>query len=158
MKKRIKDPLDKSKTLFDHLNEVCYGQRVDYFQNITDGDKKTWSSYMINRFLSMEESYIETINYLQKYSNILSPENYYKLLISLIPKRKLYNKYIKESKDENKVEKWVLDLFVKYYEISLREAGEYIELLRKSKEGIESIYNICKLYGADPKLIKKLKL
>ena len=153
----MSDIIEKPKTLFDHLNEVYFGQRKNYFSLLSDADKKTWSNYMVNRFLSMEESYIEIINYFQKYSSILKSENYYKLLISAIPKRKLYNKYIKGVSDE-KYESWLLDIFSRYYEISSNESCEYIDLCKKSKEGVDHIKLVCKKFGKTEKEIKKLKL
>lgn len=148
----------KPKSLWDHLNEIYYGQRENYFDILTDVDKKTWNTYMINRFISMETSYIEIINIIQKYSQILSPEYYYKALISVIPKRKLFNKYIKGKKDDFKIESWLIDIFKVYYEVSSSEATEYIEMLLVIPNGKDEIISICKKYGKDEKEIKKLKL
>ena len=44
----------KTKTLFDHIKQITNVQNQLYWDNITDADKKTWSNYMVHRFLSMK--------------------------------------------------------------------------------------------------------
>ena len=55
----------KKKSLFDHVNQVTSVQNPNYWDEISDEDKKTWSNYMINRFLSMNSDWIELVNELQ---------------------------------------------------------------------------------------------
>jgi len=56
----------KSKGLFDHLNQVTQIQNKNYWKNLTESDKKTWSNYMINRFLSMKMEWTDFVNEVQK--------------------------------------------------------------------------------------------
>jgi hypothetical protein len=140
----------KSKTLFDHLNNIYSVQDKDYFNKLSDGDKKSWSNYMINRFISMTYDYIEYIDYIQKYSPSLSPELYYKLLINIFPKKKVFSKYIKSVKDDSFDEEHV-NIISKHYEISKKEAKEYMLILNE-----EQLYDILNLYGIY-KEIKSLK-
>jgi len=79
---------NNSKTLFDHIDAILKYQNINYFKNLSTEDKKTWNLYMINRFISMEDDYVTTINMLDSLINnsSKSPENIYKLYISVFPK------------------------------------------------------------------------
>ena len=57
----------KTKTLFDHIKQITNVQNQLYWDNITDDDKKTWSNYMVHRFLSMKAEWIEVVNEIQQY-------------------------------------------------------------------------------------------
>ena len=50
-----------AKTLFDHLNAISKDQKPDYFKDLSEEDKKTWSNYMIHRFLSMNYDFVDLI-------------------------------------------------------------------------------------------------
>ena len=41
----------KTKSLFDHITHITQRQTKNYFEDINDADRKTWSNYMVNRFL-----------------------------------------------------------------------------------------------------------
>ena len=38
-----------------------------YWDNLTESDKKTWSNYMVHRFISMKAEWIEVVNEIQQY-------------------------------------------------------------------------------------------
>jgi len=46
----------------------------------------------------------------------------------------------------------------KWYEVSTKEASEYLDILYESVSGREEIKRIAEAYGTEPKLITKLKL
>ena len=52
----------KRKNLFQHLNQVTAIQNPDYWDTLTEDDIKTWSNYMIHRFLSMKMEWIDLVN------------------------------------------------------------------------------------------------
>ena len=56
----------KKKSLFDHVNQITSVQNPNYWDEISDEDKKSWSNYMINRFLSMKSDWIDLVNEVQK--------------------------------------------------------------------------------------------
>lgn len=148
--KKIKVPTEKVKTLFDHFSHLLSSQSPDYFSTLTEGDRKTWSNWMINKLLSMIPEYIETTNELQRYSINLEPELYYKVLISIIPKKRIYSKYIKKTKTSlYSVD--VIEFLAKYFLVSTREIEEYLDFI--SEDIIIAIY---KEHGFDDKEIKKL--
>ncbi len=39
-----------AKSLFDHIKAVTQFQDPNYWDKLEDGDKKTWSNYMVHRF------------------------------------------------------------------------------------------------------------
>ena len=52
----------KKKSLFDHINQITTIQNPNYWDEISDEDKKSWSNYMVNRFLSMKPEWIDLVN------------------------------------------------------------------------------------------------
>ena len=71
----------KKKSLFDHINQITSVQNPDYWDEISDEDKKSWSNYMTHRFLSMKMEWVELVNELQKYN--LKPKELYKLYTNI---------------------------------------------------------------------------
>jgi hypothetical protein len=143
--------------LFDHINAITTEQDPNYFDKLTDEDLKSWSNFMINRFLSMKPEWVELVATLLPLTQTLQPKEMYKLYISVIPKGKYYLKYIK-GKGEEKYEEFLVDLIKKEFVCSEKEANDYIEVLYSSREGRENIKYICEKYGIDKKQITKLKL
>jgi hypothetical protein len=146
-----------AKKLFDHLNAITSEQDPKYFDKLSEEDLKSWSNFMINRFLSMKPEWVELIATLLPLTQTLQPKEMYKLYISVIPKGKYYLKYIK-GKSEDKYEEFLVDLIKKDFQCSEKEANEYIEVLYSTREGRENIKYICEKYGTDKKQITKLKL
>jgi len=146
-----------SKTLFDHIKAVTQFQDPKYWDKLEESDKKTWSNFMIHRFLSMNPDWIEVLSELQPYTQILEPKQLYLALIGIIPKGRYYLKYTK-GKGENKYESWLIDLIKQDFQCSKKEAEEYTEILYSTREGRENIKYICEKYGIDKKQITKLKL
>ena len=68
MKKTGKKSLVKKKSLFDHIKQITNVQNPNYWEEISDEDKKSWSNYMTHRFLSMKIEWVELVNELQKYN------------------------------------------------------------------------------------------
>ena len=146
-----------AKKLFDHLNAITAEQDPDYFNKLSEEDIKSWSNFMINRFLSMKPEWVELIATLQPLTQTLEPEQMYKLYINIIPKGRQYLKYTK-GKSEDKYEEFLIELIKKEYNCSERQAIEYVEVLYSTREGRENIKYICEKYGTDKKQITKLKL
>jgi hypothetical protein len=145
------------KKLFDHINAITSEQDPKYFDKLTEEDLKSWSNFMINRFLSMKPEWVELVATLLPLTQTLQPKEMYKLYISLIPKGKHYLKYIK-GKGEDKYEDFLIELMKKDYLCSERQALDYIEVLYASREGREHMKYVCEKYGVDKKQITKLKL
>lgn len=145
------------KKLFDHLNAITTEQDPNYFDKLSEEDLKSWSNFMVNRFLSMKPEWVELIATLLPLSQTLSPKEMYSLYINVIPKGKYFLKYIK-GKSEDKYERFLIDLIKKEFLVSEIQAIEYIEILYSIREGRENIKYICEKYGIEKKQITKLKL
>jgi hypothetical protein len=84
----------------------------------------------------MDPDYCEVVNYVQKNTWQMKGEHLYNLYKDLIPQQYKYLKYIKaKNKKEYKVEQ--VEAIQAYFEVSKKEAKEYIDMLPKSK--IENI-------------------
>jgi len=146
----------KSMGLFDFLDGIYTDQRIDFYDSMSDRDKKGYknSKYMMHRFLSMNTHYLPIVNEIQKYTQI-SGRAHYQFLTNIIPRGKQFNKYIK-SKKKDKYETWLIELVSKHYEISINEATTYLDIFYKSnKSGLKEL---CQKYGVDKKQLKKAKL
>ena len=94
-----------AKKLFDHLNAITAEQDPNYFDKLSEEDMKSWSNFMINRFLSMKPEWVEMIATLLPLTQTLQPKEMYKLYINILPKGKQYLKYTK-GKAEDKYEQF----------------------------------------------------
>ena len=119
----------------------------DHIKNITTnkgpylGDEG-WNNWMINRYLSMDPDYCEVVNLVQKNTWQMKGEYLYNLYKDLIPQQYKFLKYIKASKKSD-YKKDDIDAVKAYFEVSEKQAKEYIEML--PKEELESI--VSQIYG-----------
>ena len=146
-----------AKSLFDHIKAVTQFQDPKYWDKLEESDKKTWSNYMIHRFLSMNPDWIEVLSEIQPYTQVLEPKQLYLSLIGIIPKGRYFLKYTK-GKKENKYESFLVDIIKQDFMCSSKQAEDYCEILYSTREGRENIKYICEKYGIEKKLITKLKL
>ena len=145
----------KKKSLFDHVNQVTSVQNPNYWDEISDEDKKSWSNYMINRFLSMKSDWIDLVNEVQKYP--LERKNLYKVYTSVLPKKKQWLRYVKGDK-KMKYPKWVYEIVVKHLQCSMREANDAVEMYDISHGGQAELGDILLRYGVEEKEVRKLGL
>ena len=89
-----------AKSLFDHIKAITSEQDPKYWDKLDESDRKTWSNYMVHRFLSMNPDWIEVLSEIQPYTQTLEPKQLYLALIGLLPKGKYYLKYIKGKKED----------------------------------------------------------
>ena len=146
-----------AKTLFDHLNAITDKKDPKYWDSLDESERKTWSNYMIIRFLSMKPEWIELIADIQPYIQEAPPKAMYLALIGIIPKTRAFLKYMKPATSE-KYEKWVIELVGRKYEVSLSEAEEYVHILYQTTAGKLHIKEIAEAYGTETKVISALKL
>ena len=145
----------KTKSLFDHITHITSKQTKNYWEKLNDADRKTWSNYMVNRFLSMNMNWTDLVNEIQKYK--LEPKDLYRLYTEILPKGKQWLRYTK-GKKTMKYQKWLLEIVAKYYESSINEAHDYLEIYYSTEQGKAELKSILQKYGVEPKEIKKLKL
>ena len=145
----------KKKSLFDHVNAVTSQQHPNYWDEISDDDKKSWSNYMINRFLSMKPEWIDFVNEVQKYP--LQPRELYKVYIDILPRKKQWLKYIKGDK-KMKYPKWVYEIVSKHLQCSIREAGDAVDMFELSAGGQSELTDILMKYGKTEDECRKIGL
>jgi hypothetical protein len=109
----------------------------DHIKNITTGKKpylgdEGWNNWMINRWLSMDQDYCEVVNMIQKNTWVMKGEHLYNLYKDLLPKQFLYLKYIKAT-SKKEYEQEEVDAVSAYYNVSKREAKEYIDMIDKTE-------------------------
>jgi hypothetical protein len=122
------------KNIFGWLEEITVNKSP--LDIISDESWDTWNSYMVHRYVSMNQDYIDIVNLVQK----INPQNkkqIYSIYKEMIPKKKMWLKYIKNEakKDQKELEEYV----AKYFDCSLGEAEHYIDILRGS--GVREILN-----------------
>ena len=145
----------KKRSLFDHIREVTAVQKVDYFDTLSVDDRKSWSNYMVNRFLSMKMEWVELVNELQKYK--LEPKELYKLYINILPKGKQWLKYTKGRNDMN-YPNWLVNIVSNDMEVSKQEAKEAIDMYYLTEGGMAELGQLARKWGVEPKKIEKAGL
>ena len=137
---------NKTKNIFDWLSHITlYKVPAEEF---TDNDWDNFNSYMVHRFMSMHEYYVEIADYAQSLmpNNKKEIYNFYK---EMIPKNKTYLKYVKQQ--TKGYSKDLLEKVADYYEVGIREARSYIAVMKKNE-----ITQILGEMGLDKKEIKRL--
>ena len=127
------------KNLFNHLNELTQGNNENYYNELTEVEKKTWSSYIIHRFLSMSSRYIHIVNFIQQFT--ITDKHLFKLYHKILPKKRTFLRYIKT---KNKTEKdELVNAMARSQELSTHEIKQQLELLTtKDKEQLKKSYGI----------------
>lgn len=145
-----------TKTLFDHLNDVHLARDGHHFDSLESEDQKSYSQYMVSRFLSMEPAYLNVVNLLQQYWGQTSNREHFMFFQSVLPRRKVYTKYIKKTGGEEYPEN-ALKLTARHFQISLGEAKDYLRVLNASEAGLERLRGILEGYGESSQPAKKAR-
>tara|TARA_R110000782_G_C14676199_1_gene399485 strand:+ start:104 stop:532 length:429 start_codon:yes stop_codon:yes gene_type:complete len=133
-------------SIFDWLNQLTSIKSSS--DTFSEEDWSKWNTYMVHRFVSMNPDYIELVNYVQTipYENKKQVYNIYK---EMLPKKQQFFRYIKANKKMKNRD--MLGYVSKYFECSIKEADDYISLLKK-----KDLKNILTQMGIDEKDQKKL--
>ena len=141
--------MKKPATIFDHLANLTH-KKVSW-DKLNEVDQKSFSPYIINRWLSMNPDYIELVDMLQQYTiGLLDKKHVYQLYYELLPKVKTFSKYIKGKKG-NKYQPELVKFICDRFWVNKQEASDYLELLPK-----EELVSELKRYGNDDADIKRL--
>ena len=119
-------------TLFEWLNEITVTKTPA--ENFSEESWDKFNSYMVHRYLSMYIGYIDIVNYVQKI-NPTNKKQIYSIYREMIPKQKVWLKYIKSQTPKKNAE--LVEYVADYFECSLGEADHYIDILRET--GVRSI-------------------
>lgn len=146
--------MSKPLTLFDHLSGIT--DKKTPWEKLSDADRKSFGCYMINRFLSMNQDLTEVVDQLQPYTcNLLSPEMVYKLYSDILPKNKIFFRYIKNKK-EGKYNSDLVELLSKHFEIASNEVIDYLDIIFQSDSLKDELEGLLAGYANDKKQVKKL--
>ena len=107
-----------------------------------------WLDEITVRFISMGRKNIEIANIAQK-MHPTDKVGIYNFYCSMIPKKKVWNKYIKTTKKPKN--KDLLSLIADYFECGFHEADHYIDVIKK-----QEIKNILISIGKEKKEITQL--
>jgi hypothetical protein len=146
-----------AKTPFEHINAIFTNQKVGYFDELNESDRKTFTPYVINMGISMNPDFLPYVNEVNKYWDELGPREVYLFYSQLLPKGKQYNRWIKGKKDDS-YEPWLVDLISKHFGVSNDESTSYLRIYYKSDAGRKDLQLLLESYGVDSKKIKKVKL
>lgn len=140
----------ETKNFFDHLNAVIKFQDKNYWKTLSADDKKSWNTYMMMRYLSMNPYWTELIDLIQPYAHSLRDEDVYKVLLLIIPKGRTFIRYIKRDKKTD-IQQELIDKTMIVFECSSKEAEDYITIMNKHQ-----LEEMLDLFGLDKKRITKL--
>jgi hypothetical protein len=136
-------------TIIDWMNQLLVHKK--HWDEFPEDEQKTFNSFIINRWLSMDSEFIEIVNVFQKYAiGTLESREVYKWYCDILPKGKRFNKYIKGKKDK-KYDPELINVMCEYFLCSKIEAKENLSLISK-----EEVNQILEKYGFDPKKIKSI--
>jgi hypothetical protein len=121
-------------TLFDWLKELT-GKKRDW-DSFSDKERESFNPYMVNRFLSMHQPFVELVNYVQTIP-YTDKKKYYTVYCGLLPKQNVWLKYIKPKMKQPS--KKLLDTIASLYEVSTKQAADWVDILDKKyiKEALQ---------------------
>lgn len=150
----LKNDVPKPLGLFDHVKHIRSIQDPNYFNNLTESDRKSFNHFMILRTLSMDDSIVEDIALLYRYFDKIPSPQFYQLLTAVVPKSSKYVPWIKSKYLKHNVD--LLALVSRKFEVSKKQANEYVNLLLHTDEGRIELLNILKAFGLNDKEIEKI--
>ena len=139
-------------TLWDWLEQITF--KKENWNSFTEDQQSSFNPYMVHRFVSMYYGYIDIANIAQKIP-LTEQEKVYTIYKTMLPKKKVYLKYVKNENKRNYQE--LAEYIAEYLECGLGEADEYISLLQEV--GVRSIlWKMGVSEDETEKLIKKAEL
>lgn len=152
--KKTVEEKSKSRGLFDHVKHIREIKSPDYYSSLTEEERKTFNKYMLLRVLSMDDSIVEEMSFVSKYFQTIPNEQFYKLLIDVVPKSRKFSKYIKGNTDS--ANKTVLECIRKKFQIGEKDAVDYYNVFISSEKGIKDLISLVEGFGYTEKEIEGL--
>ena len=134
------------KNIWDWLKQINYIKADP--SSFSNKDWDIWNSYMVHRFISMNQDYIDIVNEVQSINPQNKKENY-TIYREYIPKNNKWNKYIKSNVKQHKSE--LLTYLAEYWECSQNEVKEYLNFLED-----DEVLRILNSMGIQPKEINQI--
>ena len=115
------------KNIFEWLEHLTY--KKSSYNSFEEKSWENFNAYMVHRFVSMYEGYIDIANIAQRF-HPTDKRGIYNFYCEMLPKKKMFLRYIKSKIKTSPKE--IKQYISNYYKCSLAEANEYIILLNKS--------------------------
>lgn len=144
----------KSRGLFDHIKHIREEKNPNYYDSLSEEEKKSFNKYMIIRILSMDSSLIEEMSLLSKYFEILPENIFYKLLVKIVPKGRKFCPYIKNK--SNKINQDIIKCINNKFKIGTKDSLDYYNVLMNSESGMNELIAIIQSYGYNDSEIEKM--
>ncbi len=136
-------------SIFDHLSGIT--DKKLPWSKLSEADQKSFSPYLINRWLSQNPDYIELVDILQRYTiGVLDKKHVYQLYYELLPRQKTFSKYIK-GKSEDKYNDELVMFVAERFSVNKRTAAEYLDMIPE-----EDVKSELRKYGHTDSSIKQL--
>jgi hypothetical protein len=144
----------KVRGLFDHINHIREVKNKDYYKSLSEEEKKSFNKYMIIRFLSMDVDIIEDVSFVSKYFQNIPEEQFYQVMIDLVPRGRKFCKYIKNSTEG--INETILDCICKKYKIGKRDAIDYYNIYTSNDTNLKDLCELIQGFGYSEKEVEKL--
>ena len=115
------------KNIFEWLEHLTY--KKSSYNSFEEKSWENFNAYMVHRFVSMYEGYVDIANIAQRF-HPTDKRGIYNFYCEMLPKKKMFLRYIKSKVKTSPKE--IKEYISNYYKCSLAEANEYITLLNKN--------------------------
>lgn len=130
----------------DHIVQITQTKDRDYYNNLTDVERRSFNTYLILKYLSYCYELIPILSEYQSIVEQLPPDRLYLVLIEIIPKGDYIFKFTRRRKIGTYLNSEV-ELISKYYGCSKNQGKDYIDVLRGIGEYDSEIKRIYNFYG-----------
>ena len=152
--KKTKEIPNKIRGLFDHINHIREVKSPEYYQTLSDNERNSFNKYMLLRVLSMDSDIIEEMSFISKYFQNIPNEQFYKLLIDVVPKGRKFCKYIKGTADN--INKTILECICKKFFVGETDAKDYYTVFTASESGLKDLVSLIEGFGYSENEIEKM--
>ncbi len=154
--KKKEEGEEKGLGLFDHIKHIRTVQDPEYFDLLTEMEKKSFTPFQILRGLSMNPELLDNVSTMYRYFDKIPKKSLYKLFIGgMVPIEhpRSFHPWIKSKKFP--VSDKIINLISTYFQISTKEAKDYARIILTKIDGIQKLEEFCKDYGWLEKEIKE---
>lgn len=154
LKKKSQHSQTKVKSPFDHLNQIRTTKNPNYWDTLTDADKKNFNHWLILLGLSQDVNLIPLCALLWRdgYYDKIPSKQFYTLLCQLVP----YNNNKFPWTKSNKKNSAVLKHIANWYRISTREANDYLQIFMANEQGMKELADILEGLGLNDREAEKV--
>jgi hypothetical protein len=131
----------------DHILQITQTKDIDYYDNLSDEERKSFSPWLIIKYLSFSIDLIPVLGEYLPRLNSLRPGELYKVLIEIIPKGNYSFKSIKRKSIKPVYNTSIIELLIKEYQCSKLQGEEYYDILDEIGELEKTVKELRVKYG-----------